>query len=146
MYFDDFDVGFTVKTEPILIERDKMMAFAREYDKIPLHTDDAYGKTTMFGEIIASGFYSALVVYGAFTTDHVWQGGHIAGNRANFEFPKPVYAGDTLRGVVTVTNKKQLDSTKGVIEETLEIFNQSDVLVVRVTSSKFLKTRPQPEE
>ena len=143
MYFDEFDVGFKVELPPIKIEKEKMIAFAEEYDRIPLHTDEEYAKTTMFKDLIASGFYSALIVYGEFTKDHIWQGGHIVGNLAKFEFLKPVFAGDTLRGVMSITSKKQIDDKRGVMEEKIEIYNQDDVLVLIMTSNKFMKMSPK---
>jgi len=143
MYFDEFDVGFKVELPSIMIEKEKMIAFAKEYDRIPLHTNEEYAKTTRFKALIASGFYSALVVYGEFTKDHIWQGGHIVGNLAKLEFLKPVFAGDTLRGVMTITSKKQINNEKGVMEETIEIYNQDNMLVLTMTSNKFMRLSPK---
>ena len=46
MYFDDLKIGMMVDTAPAVIEKEKMMAFALDYDNIPLHTDEEYAKTT----------------------------------------------------------------------------------------------------
>ncbi len=51
MFFDDLQIGMTVKTAPAVIEKDKMLAFARDYDNIPLHTDEAYAESTPFRKI-----------------------------------------------------------------------------------------------
>lgn len=40
MYFDELRLGMTVRTAPAVIEKEKMLSFAREYDHIPLHTDE----------------------------------------------------------------------------------------------------------
>ena len=37
MYFDDLKIGMTVEISPAVIEKEKMMTFARDYDNIPLH-------------------------------------------------------------------------------------------------------------
>ena len=42
MYFEDIELGMTVEIAPTLIEKEKMMDFARLYDNIPLHTDEEY--------------------------------------------------------------------------------------------------------
>ena len=55
MYFDDLKLGMEVNTAPAIIEKEKMIAFARDYDNIPLHTDEEYAKTTPFGKLIAPG-------------------------------------------------------------------------------------------
>ena len=46
MYFDDLKLGMAVDTAPAFIEKGKMLAFAREYDNVPLHTDEDYAKNT----------------------------------------------------------------------------------------------------
>ena len=49
MYFEEMKLGMTVETPPAVIDKEKMLEFAREYDHIPLHTDEEYAKTTPFG-------------------------------------------------------------------------------------------------
>ena len=63
MFFDDLVLGTTAEIEPVTINREKMMAFAYEYDNIPLHTDDAYARNTPFGRIIAPGVMSFMSVW-----------------------------------------------------------------------------------
>lgn len=63
MFFDDLQIGMTVKTAPAVIVKDKMLAFARDYDNIPLHTDEAYAELTPFGKLIAPGMMSFVAVY-----------------------------------------------------------------------------------
>ena len=62
MFFDELQVGMTVNTKPAVINREKMMAFAYEYDNIPLHTDEEYAKKTPFGKLIAPGVMSFMTV------------------------------------------------------------------------------------
>ena len=53
MYFDDLKIGMERECAPAVIEKEKMMDFARDYDNIPLHTDEEYAKSTPFGGLIA---------------------------------------------------------------------------------------------
>ena len=62
MYFDDIKLGMTVEIAPAVIHKDKMVAFARHYDPIPLHMDEEYAKTTPFGKLIAPGVMSFMSV------------------------------------------------------------------------------------
>ena len=55
MYLDDITLDYEFTTEPAVIDRDKMIAFAKEYDPIPLHYDEEYAKTTRYGRVIAPG-------------------------------------------------------------------------------------------
>ena len=52
MYFEELNVCMTVEIPPALIEKEKMMDFARTYDNIPLHTDENYAKASPFGALI----------------------------------------------------------------------------------------------
>ena len=63
MYFDHIKLGMAVDTAPALIEKEKMVAFAYEYDNIPLHTDEEYAKNTPFGGLIAPGVMSFMSVW-----------------------------------------------------------------------------------
>ena len=62
MYFDDLKIGMAVNTAPAVIKKEKMVAFAHDYDNIPLHTDEEYAKTTPFGKLIAPGVMSFMSV------------------------------------------------------------------------------------
>ena len=78
MYFEDLKLGMAVETEPTVIHKEKMMAFARTYDPIPLHTDEAYAKTTVFGGLIAPGVMSFMSVWAKyleqdFLAGNYWQ-------------------------------------------------------------------------
>ena len=63
MYFEELKIGASVELAPAVIERDKMLTFAREYDDVPIHTDEEYAKSTPFGTLLAPGVMSFLVVW-----------------------------------------------------------------------------------
>ena len=63
MYSDDMRLGMTVNVAPAVIDKRKMLEFAKEYDDVPLHTDEEYAKTTPFGKLIAPGVMSFMAVW-----------------------------------------------------------------------------------
>ena len=63
MYFEDLKVGMTVQIAPAVIEKQRMLEFARTYDHIPLHTDEVYAKASPFGQLIAPGVMSFMSVW-----------------------------------------------------------------------------------
>ena len=63
MYFDEMKLGMSVEVAPAVIYKDKMLAFAKEYDDLPMHTDEEYAKTTHFGKLIAPGVMSFMAVW-----------------------------------------------------------------------------------
>ena len=63
MYFDELKIGMTVDIQSAVIEKEKMIDFARTYDNIPLHTDEEYAKRSPFGKLIAPGVMSSMSVW-----------------------------------------------------------------------------------
>ena len=63
MYFHELKLGMSVEIPPAVIEKQKMVDFARDYDNIPLHTDEAYAKASPFGALIAPGVMSFMAVW-----------------------------------------------------------------------------------
>ena len=63
MFFEDYRIGMAWDTAPTVIHKDKMMDFARDYDNIPLHTDEEYAKGTIFRGLIAPGVMSFMSVW-----------------------------------------------------------------------------------
>ena len=93
MYFEDIPLHMTVDIGPVVIEKEKMMAFAREYDPIPLHTDEEYARTTPFGGLIAPGVMSFMSVWAKYLEVDFFGTELLAGKPTKIEWHKPVYGG-----------------------------------------------------
>ena len=63
MFFEDIKLNQVIEIPPVVIEKDKMVDFAKLYDNIPLHTDEEYAKSTPFGALIAPGVMSFMSVW-----------------------------------------------------------------------------------
>ncbi len=143
MYFEDLKIGMTVDTVPVVIEKEKMMAFARDYDNIPLHTDEEYAKNTHFGNLIAPGVMSFMSVWVKYLEVNFWGNEFLAGKSTKIEWLKPVYANDTLSGKVTITNLVKRNSKNGIVEVTVEVCNQKGELVLTNITEAIVKCKPQ---
>ena len=141
MYFDDLQIGMTVKTAPAVIEQDKMLAFARDYDNIPLHTDEAYAESTPFGKVIAPGMMSFVAVWAKYLEVDFFGEELLAGKSTKVEWVKPVFAGDVLTGNVTVTNLVRRNEKNGLAEISFEVCNQNGDLVLTAVTEAIVKCR-----
>ena len=103
MYFNELKLGMKVDVAPALIKKEKMLAFAKEYDNIPLHTDEEYAKASPFGKLIAPGVMSFMVVWARYLEVDFFGEELLAGRSTKIEWLKPVFAGDILTGKATVT-------------------------------------------
>lgn len=145
MYFEELQVGMTVTTDPVRIEKEKLMAFAREYDPIPLHTDEEYAKTTPFGGLIAPGVMSFMSVWAKYLEKDFFGTELIAGKSIRIEWLKPVYPRDILTGAATLTNLTKRNAKNGLAEISLDIYNQKGELVIQNVSEAVVKCKPIPE-
>ncbi len=142
MYFEEFKLGMAVKTAPATIEKDKMLAFARDYDHIPLHTDEEYAKTTPFGQLIAPGVMSFMAVWAKYLEVDFFGEQLLAGKSTKINWEKPVYAGDILTGTATVTRLAGRNSKNGLVEITIEAYNQKGQLVLTDVTEAIVKCKP----
>ena len=139
MYFNDLTVGMTVQIAPAFIEKEKMMDFARTYDNIPLHTDEDYAKASPFGALIAPGVMSFMSVWAKYLEVDFFGKELLAGKSTRIEWHKPVYAGDSLHGNAVITNLVRRNARNGIVEITIEAFNQNNVLVLTDVTEAIVK-------
>ena len=60
-YFEDAVVGAMVSAGPYHVNKDEMVAFARKWDPFPFHINEAAGRESIYGGLIASGEYTLAV-------------------------------------------------------------------------------------
>ena len=143
MYFEDLKLGMAVEIASVVIEKEKMMAFARDYDPIPLHTDEEYAKTTVFGKLIAPGVMSFMSVWAKYLEADFFGEELLAGKSTKIEWLKPVFADDVLSGKATITNLVKRNAKNGLVEVTIEAYNQKGELVLTDVTEAIVKCRSQ---
>ncbi len=146
MYFDDMKKGMTVEIEPTVIEKQKMLDFARIYDNIPLHTDEEYAKKSPFGALIAPGVMSFMSVWAKYLEQDLFGEELIAGKSTKIEWIKPVYAEDVLSGKAVISKLVKRNERNGLAEITIEAYNQRGELVLTDVTEAIIKCRPAVKE
>jgi acyl dehydratase len=97
-YLEDFAVGQTFSSGRLCIEKERILAFAAEFDPQPFHLDEAAARQSIFGELTASGWYTAAVSMRLLLeTGLKPAGGYIGAGADGFRWPRPVRRGDELR-------------------------------------------------
>ena len=131
MYFDELKLGMAVDTDPVVIKKEKMIAFANDYDNIPLHTDEEYAKNTPFGKLIAPGVMSFMSVWAKYLEVDFFGEELLAGKSTKIEWLKPVFADDVLVGKATITKLKKRNEKNGLAEVSFDVYNQNGELVLK---------------
>ena len=141
MYFDDLKVGMTVQIAPAVIEKEKLMDFARNYDPIPLHTDEVYAAASPFGALIAPGVMSFMSVWANYLKQDFFGRELLAGKSTKIEWHKPVYAQDVLHGDAQITRLEKRSHRNGIVEVTIQAYNQNNILVLSNVTEAIVRCR-----
>lgn len=142
MYFDELKVGMSVDIAPAVIEKEKMVAFARDYDNIPLHTDEEYAKNTPFGKLIAPGVMSFMSVWARYLEVDFFGKELLAGKSTKIEWTKPVFADDVLIGKAVITDLVKRNAKNGLVTVAIDVCNQNGELVLKSVTEAIVKCKP----
>lgn len=141
MYFNELQVGMAIDIAPAVIEKDKMLDFARLYDNIPLHVDEEYAKSTPFKGLIAPGVMSFMSVWAKYLEVDFFGEELLAGKSTKIEWFKPVYANDVLSGRATITKLTKRNDKNGIVEVSIDAYNQQGVLVLTSITEAIVKIK-----
>ena len=145
-YFEDFHVGdtFDLGTTP-QITADEIITFARQFDPQPFHLDAEQAKSSLFGQLVASGWHTVsllmrLLVDG-FLNETISMG---SPGVDEVRWLRPLRPGDALHARFSVLEATPSKSrpTMGVIRSKCEAFNQDDELVMTLVGIHFVGRRP----
>jgi acyl dehydratase len=148
-YFEDFKLGDVVEAGSRKLTKDEIVAFAREFDPQPFHTDETAAKESIYGGLIASGWHSGSLLmrmfYEAVIRDSASMG---SPGIDDLRWLKPVRPGDTLRfrsTVVEVTPSRSKPD-RGLVRTLCELLNQDGEVVMSLKPVNFFLRRPAPAQ
>ena len=133
LYFEDFTEGQIIELGAIpTLSEEEIIAFARQWDPQPFHTDPVAAKVSIYGGLIASGWHTALLTMRVMV-DKLLSGTAAQGSPGveNIRFLKPVRAGDrlTARYTVLVAEPSAKRPTRGKILGRSELLDEGGDVV-----------------
>ena len=144
-YFEDFAAGQVYKSGRLRVDKQAIIAFAREFDPQPYHLDEAAARATVFGALAASGWHTAaltmrLMVDGEFRP----AGGIIGVGFDQLSWPRPVRPGDELRAESEIIDVRPSKSRadRGMIKVRTTTYNQNGEAVQIFTGNLIVPRRP----
>lgn len=146
LWFDQFAVGqrFTHEIRRTVTEMDNMLFSSLTYNPAAIHIDHAYAATTEFGRPLVNSLFTLGLVVGL-TVQDTTLGTTVANlGFAETTFPKPVFAGDTIRAETEVMAIRPSNSRPGQGIVTFDHIglNQRDEIVVRTTRQALMMAQP----
>jgi acyl dehydratase len=146
LWFDQFEVGqrFAHEVRRTVTDMDNILFSALTYNPAAIHIDHEYAKTTEFGRPLMNSMFTLGLVVGLTIQDTTL--GTTVGNLGfdSTVFPKPVFAGDTLRAESEVKSTRPSASRPGqgiVVFEHVGL-NQRDEVVCRTLRTALMLGRP----
>ncbi|MGJ9385195.1 MaoC/PaaZ C-terminal domain-containing protein [Salipaludibacillus sp. CF4.18] len=131
-YFSELKVGETFTTPARTItETDVSLFSGLSGDYNPLHSDDTYAKTTVFGEKIVHGLLGISIATGLIFRTGIFDGTTIAFLGINdWKFQKPIFIGDTIYVKMTISEtRKSKKENRGIVTRQVALINQREEVV-----------------
>jgi acyl dehydratase len=146
LYFEEFEVGqkFDHPWTRTATELDNLLFSSLTMNVQPLHIDYEFASKTEFGKPLVNSIFTLGLMVGMSVNDTTL--GTTIGNLGMTEvkFPKPVFAGDTLRAKTVVLSKRESKSwpNAGIVEFEHTALNQRDEIVATCKRAAFMRKRP----
>lgn len=139
--FDQFNVGDTFVCQSRTVTEADVVNFAGiSGDFNPLHTDEAYGKTTPFGGRIAHGVLVLAIGTGQINQLGIFEGTTLALLQQSIKYVGAVKFGDTIHLESKVAEKKESSKPdRGILTLENKIINQDGKAVIEVQEVVMLK-------
>lgn len=142
-WFEDWSVGDVfVSRSPYLMDQERMIAFAEEFDPQLFHTDPEKAKSTTFGGLIASGWHTGSALMRQIT-EFLGEASMGAAGVDELRWHQPVRPGDelTLTWTVVETRASASKPDRGIMRVRQELRNQRDEVVMSLVSIMFIRSR-----
>jgi acyl dehydratase len=118
--YDDVEIGRVTDLGTYAFTAERVIGFARRFDPQPFHLSEAEGAAGPFGALAASGWQTTAAWMGSLSVRLMRL--ETAGGRPNvsvspgfreLKWPRPVYAGETIRFATEVEAKRPVASRPG---------------------------------
>lgn len=146
-YYEDLEPGqhYRHAVTRTVTETDNLLFTTLSHNDQPLHLDEEFGKTTMYGSRICNSLFTLTFVNGVTVSDLTL--GTTLGNLGYEEirFPNPVRIGDTLRSessILACRESKKYPNAGVVTFEHIG-YNQRDEVVVTAKRVGLMMKRPK---
>jgi acyl dehydratase len=147
-YFEDYVPGLTVDCGSFSISEAEIIAFAKEYDPQPFHTDPVGAAEGPYGGLIASGWQTTSLMM-RLLVDHFLDGKTSLGAAGvdQIRWPRPVRPGDTLRVRATVLEARRSRSKpdRGIVRSETTVTNADGETVMTLQAINFVRARDPRE-
>ncbi len=144
-YFEDFPVGGTLDCGTWTFDKEAMVQFARQFDPQPFHVDEEKARHSVFGGLVASGWYTCSVcmrlIVDAIVNETASMG---SPGVDSLRWLKPVRPGDrlVLRAKVIEAEASRSRPDRGRLTFTYELSGADGAAVMTMRAIAIIGRRP----
>lgn len=145
-YLEDFVAGQIFRSGLLQVEKEKIIAFATEFDPQPFHLDEIAAQSTIFGGLAASGWHTAaLTIRLILDSDINPAGGLVGAGVEELRWPQPVRPGDVLRVECEILDVRPSKSRpeSGLVKVRSTTFTHKDEVVLFFVGNLVVQCRRQ---
>lgn len=145
-YFEQFQIGdrFVHEIRRTVTDMDNILFCSLTYNPAAIHIDHEYAKSTEFGRPLMNSIFTLGLIVGLSVGDTTL--GTTVGNLGWDEvaFPRPVFAGDTIRAETEVIALRDSKSrpTQGLVTFLHQGFNQREEVICRCSRVALMMRTP----
>ena len=147
LWFEEFEVGriFQHEIRRTVTEADNVWFNGATYNPAQIHIDYEYAAQTEFGKPLVNSIFTLGLVIGLSIQDTTL-GTTVANlGMTDTVFPKPVFAGDTIRSETTIKAVRDSKSRpdQGILTMEHVGLNQRDEVVCKTVRNALMNRRPK---
>ncbi|MCD8225105.1 MAG: MaoC family dehydratase N-terminal domain-containing protein [Clostridiales bacterium] len=143
LYLEEFEIGKTYESAARTITEADVVNFAGlSGDFNPLHMDEEFGKTNMFGKRIAHGALGLIIATGMSNQTGLYEGTTIAFMELTCKYVAPLCIGDTVHlemvPTETIHSKKP---GRGILKVDAKLVNQEGKVILESPWTLMMKAK-----
>jgi acyl dehydratase len=149
LFLEDLHAGQRFTSTPHTIDTAQIKAFAAQFDPQPFHLDEEAAKSSLFGELVASGWHTAAVTMRLLVESGLPLKGGIIGSGGELIWSRPTRPGDTITVVSEIEEviPSRSRPDRGMVRVRNETRNQNGEIVQSFTAKLVVPRRePAPAE
>ena len=142
IYFDDVAPGWRIDGGSVTVDGDQMVAFAKVWDPLPIHTDPA-AAAAAFGGLIAPGLYTMALKQRLVTATGTAAGVIASLGYDELRFLEPVRPGDELTLVMEciAARPSRSKDDRGIATFRISLVNQAGETVLSHLDTILMRKR-----
>jgi acyl dehydratase len=143
IYLEQLAPGRRFTTQRYALDEADLISFAAQFDPQPFHLDAEAARDSIFGGLVASGWYTAAITMRLLVTSGLPIAGGMVGIAGEISWPRPARAGDVLHvdsEVLAVKPTRRGD--RGVVTLRSETRNERDEAVQILTAKLLVPCKP----